>query len=219
MVCSYTAGYSPLLEGVGHHQGANEVAVDAVGAPFGGGHTGHAPDALLGCGVGGLAGLAEQARAGGEVDHGALRLLQVGVAVLHIEEGGVQAGVDGLVKLLLGVLGQGDAGGRVLGVVDQKVDAAQGVRRLLHQGRHLLLHAAIGLAGQHLHAVEPLQLLLGVVQLLGVPAGDDQIAALLGEGGGQAVADAAALAAAGDNRYSAVKLTHIVSSLNFLVLF
>ena len=29
----------------------------------------------------------------------------------------------------------------------------------------------------------------------------------------------AALAAAGDNRYSAVKLTHIVSSLNFLVLF
>ena len=139
--------------------------------------------------------------------------------MLHIEEGGVQAGVDGLVKLLLGVLGQGDAGGRVLGVVDQKVDAAQGVRRLLHQGRHLLLHAAIGLAGQHLHAVEPLQLLLGVVQLLGVPAGDDQIAALLGEGGGQAVADAAALAAAGDNRYSAVKLTHIVSSLNFLVLF
>ena len=130
--------------------------------------------------------------------------------MLHIEEGGVQAGVDGLVKLLLGVLGQGDAGGRVLGVVDQKVDAAQGVRRLLHHGRHLLLHAAIGLAGQ---------LLLGVVQLLGVPAGDDQIAALLGEGGGQAVADAAALAAAGDNRYSAVKLTHIVSSLNFLVLF
>ena len=82
--------------------------------------------------------------------------------MLHIEEGGVQAGVDGLVKLLLGVLGQGDAGGRVLGVVDQKVDAAQGVRRLLHHGRHLLLHAAIGLAGQHLHAVEPLQLLLGV---------------------------------------------------------
>lgn len=70
--------------------------------------------------------------------------------------------------------------------------------RLLNHGGHLLLHAAIGLAGQHLHAVEPLQLLLGVVQLLGVPAGDDQIAALLGEGGGQAVADAAALAAAGD---------------------
>ena len=107
-----------LLQLGGPGQRADNVDVDVIRAPLGGGHAGQATDALLGGSVGALAVVAEQAGTGGKVDHAAVGLLQVGVAGLHIIEGCVQARIQGQVELLGGVLGQRDAGSRGLCVVD-----------------------------------------------------------------------------------------------------
>lgn len=68
MVCSYTAGYSSrhFLRASVAHQGQMRLQLMPSGPTRWRPH-GHAPDALLSCGVGGLAGLAEQARAGGKL--------------------------------------------------------------------------------------------------------------------------------------------------------
>ena len=127
----------------------------------------------------------------------------MGIACLHVIEGGVEAGIHGQIKVLSGVGGQGHAGGGGLGVVDEHIDTAEGldglVDDMLHHGLVVAAGGHVGLDREHPDAVEPLQLLLGVLQLLYVAAGDDQVHALLGEGGGNAVADgAAALAVAED---------------------
>ena len=75
----------------------------------------------------------------------------------------------------------------------------------------------IGLDGEHLHTVELLQLLLGILQFLHVPSGDDEIGPLLGKGGGNAVANGAAAGAiaedgptaAGDNDSFAFHGAHV----------
>ena len=71
-----------------------------------------------------------------------------------------------------------------------------GAARIGNMGRTLLgeevARADIGLHGQHLDAVEAFQLLLGCFQLLDIAACDDEVRALLGVCGGDAVADGAA---------------------------
>ena len=161
---SVRVGVPELLELGRPCQRADHVDVDAVLAPLGGGDAGHTADALLGGSIGRLAEVAEEASAGSEVDDAAVRLSQIGVAGFHVVESGVEAGVDGQIELLGGVLGQRHAGGR----------------------------ADIGLHGQHLDAVEAFQLLLGCFQLLDIAACDDEVRALLGVCGGDAVADGAA---------------------------
>ena len=60
-------------------QRADDVDVDTVLAPFGGGNAGQAANAFFCRGIRALPVVAEQARAGGEVDDRTLRFLQVGV--------------------------------------------------------------------------------------------------------------------------------------------
>ena len=114
-----------------------------------------------------------------------MRLSQIGVAGFHVVESGVEAGVDGQIELLGGVFGQRHTGGRSLRIVDEHLNAAEGIDSLLDR-------ADIGLHGQHLDAVEAFQLLLGCFQLLDIAACDDEVRALLGVCGGDAVADGAA---------------------------
>ena len=115
------------------------------------------------------------------------------VARLHVVEGGVQARVDGQIELVGGVVGQGNAGSGGLSVVHQHVDAAELLDGQIH---HILHHrfvvgarVHVGGHAEHLDAELGLQLLLGRLQLLHVAAGDDQVRALLGIGGGDAVSD------------------------------
>lgn len=186
---------------------ADDVHVDSVGAPLRGGDAGQTANAFLGGGVGALTIVAEQARAGGEVDHGALGLLQVGIAGLHIIEGGVQAGIEGEVEVLGGVIGQRHAGSARLGVVDEHIDAAERLDGLvddvLDDGLVVSAGGHVGLNRQDLHAVETLDLLLGVLQLLHVASGDDDVGALLGVGGDNAIADGAAALSVAQNRTAA----------------
>ena len=94
------------------------------------------------------------------------------------------------------MLGQRHAGGRSLCIVDEHLNAAEGIDGLLdhicHGGLVVAARADIGLHGQHLDAVEAFQLLLGGFQLLDIAACDDEVRALLGVCGGDAVADGAA---------------------------
>ena len=94
------------------------------------------------------------------------------------------------------MLGQRHAGGRSLCIVDEHLNAAEGIDSLLdhicHSGLVVAARADIGLHGQHLDAVEAFQLLPGCFQLLDIAACDDEVRALLGVCGGDAVADGAA---------------------------
>ena len=77
----------------------------------------------------------------------------------------------------------------------------------------------IGLHRQYLHTVQPFQFFLSVQKLLHIPSGQHQIGALLGKGGGNAVADRAAAtvaqncpATAGDDHGFSSKVTHKITS-------
>ena len=124
---SVGVGVPELLELGRPCQRADHVDVDAVFAPLGGGDAGHTADALLGGSIGRLAEVAEEAGTGSEVDDAAVRLSQIGVAGLHVVESGVEAGVDGQIELLGGVFGQRHAGGRSLCIVDEHLNAAEGI--------------------------------------------------------------------------------------------
>ena len=86
--------------------------------------------------------------------------------------------------MILGLHGKRHAGSRSLRVVDEHVDAAEGIVDLLHRVLDdlfgFLIRVDVRHDGQHLDAVETLQLLLGVEQLLLVAAGDGQVRAFLG---------------------------------------
>ena len=115
--------------------------------------------------------------------------------------------------MILGLHGKRHAGGRSLRVVDEHVDAAEGIVDLLHRVLDdlfgFLIRVDIRHDGQHLDAVETLQLLLGVEQLLLVAAGDGQVRAFLGISRRHAVADRFCLAAAGDDGDLARENTHV----------
>ena len=120
----------------------------------------------------------------------------MGIAGPHIVKRGVEPGIEGQVKLLGGVVGQRHPRGGGLGVVDKHVNAAKGPDGLINDpADHRLIVAAGGDIGpdrQDFDAIKPFQLLPGFLQLLEVPAGDDQIASLLGVSDGDAVTDRAA---------------------------
>ena len=95
-------------------------------------------------------------------------------------------------------MGERDAGSRGLRVVDQHVDATElldgGVDDCLHGRLVVGTGAHVGGDGKHLDAVGGLEPFLGVLELLHVAAGDDEVGALLGVCRGNAVADGAGLA-------------------------
>ena len=101
---------APLLECRRERERADDVAVDVVLAPLGGGHAGQPADALLGGGVGALAEIAEQSRSGGKIDDAALRLFQIRIAFAHavaVAAGDLQ---DGLKTRLLEVDAEAERG-------------------------------------------------------------------------------------------------------------
>jgi hypothetical protein len=210
---------APLFERRRERERADDVAVDVVLAPLGGGHAGQPADALLGGGIGALAEIAEQSRAGGEIDDAALRLLQIRIAFAHIEERGIEPRIDSQIELVERVIGQRDAGRGGLGVVHEHVDPSERLDGLLHDvpdGRLVVpVRAHVGLHRQDADAVEPFQLFLGRFEFLDVAACNRQIRALLGVSGRDAVADGAdaavletGFAAAGDNRCLALQDSH-----------
>ena len=132
------------------------------------------------------------------------------IAGLHVIKRRVQPGIHRQVKVLGGVLGQGHAGGGSLGVVDEHVDAAELLDGLidyvLDNGLVVGTGADVRLDGEHLDVIQPLQLLLGVGELLYVAPCNDKVCPFLCVGGGNAVADGTAApvaeggaARAGDN--------------------
>ena len=209
-----------VLERSGPGERANHVGVDAVGAPLGGGDARQAADAFLSCSVSALAVVAEQTGAAGEVHHGALRLLQVRIARLHVVEGRVQAGIQRQIELGGGVIGDGDAGSGGLGVVHQRVDTTEFGHDLVNGSFHNRLVVGLGvnvsLNGQHTDAELALKALFGGLELLHVTAGDGKVCALFGEGGGDAEPDGArgtvlqrCKARAGDDDGFAGEVTHV----------
>ena len=112
------------------------------------------------------------------------------------------------------------AGGGSLGIVDDGVDAAKLLDRLvddvLHDGLVVLTSGNVSLNGKDLNAVLGLQALLGGLELGNVAAGDDEVGALLGEGDVDAITDGTSttvlergLTATGDDNDLAVKHTHV----------
>ena len=115
------------------------------------------------------------------------------VARLHVVEGRVEAGVDGEVELLGGVVGERNARRGRLRVVHKEVNAPELGHRLVNNAlRNRLVvggRVDVCLRGQHLDAVSALELLLRGVEFLHVAPGDDEVCALFGERCGDAVAD------------------------------
>ena len=83
------------------------------------------------------------------------------------------------------MVGDGHARGAGSGVVDDGVDAAELLNRLvdnvLYDGLVVLTGRNIGLNRQNLDAVLSLERLLGGLELGDVAAGDDEVRALLGK--------------------------------------
>ena len=141
------------------------------------------------------------------------------IAGLHIVEGCIEAGVHGEIELLGSVIGQGDAGGGSLCVVDENVDAAELLDGLVDD---VLDDSCVVCASVHVssddedfNAVLALELLLGGLELLHVAAGDDQVAAFLSVCGCDAETDGASgavlqssEASAGDDSGFTLQKTH-----------
>ena len=172
-----------VLERSGPSKRAHDVDVDAVLAPLVGCNASQTADALLGSGIAALAVVAKQAGARGKVDHGALGLLQVRIGLLHVQIGSIQTGINGQVKLIHGVVGDGHTRGAGLSVVNDGVDAAELLNGLvddvLDDGLVVLTSRDIGLNRQNLDAVLGLEGLLGSLELGNVATGNDEVCALL----------------------------------------
>ncbi len=149
-------------------------------------------------------------------------LLQVRVGLLHVQVGGIQTGVNGQVKLIHGVIGNGHARGAGLSVVDDGVDAAELLNGLvddvLDDSLVVLTSRNIGLNRQNLDTVLGLEGFLGGLELGDVAASDDEVCALLGKSDIDAVADGASgavlkrgLAAAGNDHGLTSEKSHTKS--------
>ena len=144
------------------------------------------------------------------------------IGLLHVQVSSIQTGINGQVKLIHGVIGDGHARGAGLSIVDDGVDAAELLNGLvddvLDDGLVVLTGRNIGLNGQNLNAVLGLERLLGGLELGDVAAGDDKVCALLGKCDIDAVADRASgtvlkrgLAAAGDDHGLTSEKSHTKS--------
>ena len=142
------------------------------------------------------------------------------IGLLHVQIGGIQTGINGQVKLIHGVIGDGHARGAGLSIVDDGVDAAELLNSLvddvLDDGLVVLTSRNIGLNRQNLDAVLGLEGLLGSLELGNVATGNDEVCALLGKSDIDAVADGASravlkrgLAAAGDDHGLTSEKSHI----------
>ena len=147
------------------------------------------------------------------------------IGLLHVQIGSIQTGVNGQVKLIHGVVGDGHTRGAGLGVVDDGVDAAELLNGLvddvLDDGLVVLTSRDIGLNRQNLDAVLGLEGLLGGLELGDVAAGDNEVRALLGKSDIDAVTDGASgavlkrgLAAAGDDHGLTSEKSHTKSFQN-----
>ena len=80
-----------------------------------------------------------------------------GIGLLHVQIGGIQTGVNGQVKLIHGVIGDGHARGASLSVVDDGVDATELLNGLvddvLDDSLVVLTSRNIGLNRQNLDTV------------------------------------------------------------------
>ena len=141
------------------------------------------------------------------------------VGLLHIQEGGVETGIDGQVELIHRVVCDGHARGRRLSVVDHGVDAAKLsdclVDNVLDYRLVVLAGRDVRLNRQHLDAVLGLQALLSSIELRDIATGDDEVRALLCERDVDTVTDGAGaavfkgrLATAGDDNDLAVEHAH-----------
>ena len=101
------------------------------------------------------------------------------------------------------MLGQRHARSGGLGVVDEDVDATELGNSLVDDTLHhsLVVSAGVDIGGhdEHANAVLLLELSLGSIELGLVAAGDDEVRALLGIGGGDTVANGTAAHAIGEN--------------------
>ena len=136
-----------------------------------------------------------------------------------------EAGIERQIKLIGRVLLDRDARGRGLRVVNEHVDAAERfhgfIDYVLHHGLVVRAGVHVSLHDEHLDAVQALQLLLRVLKLFHVAARDNEVRALLGVRGSDAVADGAAglavlqdgSARAGDDRGLTSQKTHVKNLL------
>ena len=104
----FRIGVFKAFELCGPREGANDVSIDAVLAPFGSGYAGKTADAFLGSCIRALTEVSEKTCAGSKADDASLRLGEVGIRSLHIVERGIKAGVNDEVKLLGGMLFKGN---------------------------------------------------------------------------------------------------------------
>ena len=169
--------------------GGHRVAADAGAGELNGHVLRHGNDGGLRGGVGDT-GVAAHAADGGDVDDGAaVGLFHVGQDFLHHIVHAVLIHLNDVIPPV--VLDAGD--GAVLvgdaGVVDQHVDLAEGVDGLLDDLLAVLIDAHVGGDGDDLHALGG-ALGLHFLQLVQAAGDQNQIAALIGEDLGGALADA-----------------------------
>ena len=133
--------------------------------------------------------------------------LRYGKRRLHVTERGEKAGVHADHDVVDGLVLEVHPGHRGLGVVDQHVDASEGVDGLLDRVVDVVVLGAVGDDGQVLGAGILSNSTLVCVERLLADVGDGHRGAGLEQRGGHPLADAAC--GAGDDRYLAVELdTH-----------
>ena len=131
--------------GVAGRARADGVDPYALGPVVEGGHLGQSDDAVLRCGVGRLAGIADQAHPRCRVDDGAPSPLEhAGDLGFHAQIDAGQHHGHGAVPTVVGIVGQGSHRRSDPGVVVGAVEAPVGVDRVLHHGGHVRWHAHVG---------------------------------------------------------------------------
>lgn len=188
--------FGEVLELRGPSKWADNVHIDVIGAPFIGCDAREAANAFFCSGVGALSNIAEEPCSRGEVDNGTLGLFQVRIACLHVVERSIEARIDRQVELVGRVLRKGNARSRSLCVVDEHIDAAEFFDGLIDDVLHgcgvVVASAHVCLDRKHLDAVEALELLFRIFELLNVAPSDDQIRAFFCVCGSDAIADRSA---------------------------
>jgi hypothetical protein len=169
--------------------GADGVDRDAAGAEFFGGDGGHLLDGHLAGGVNAVAGDGRALEGGGDV-HDATAGAEAAGGLAQCEEGAAEVGVEDGAELLVSELGDWLADGAA-GVVDDDVEAAEGLFGLGEKPGDVGGFADIGLDGEGLaagggDAGDDLRGGGGVARVV-----DDDGRAFGGEAGGDGGADAA----------------------------
>ena len=157
-------GFFKLLQLRGPSERTNDVHVDVILSPFGGSDPAQAPNPFLCCRVSTLPVVAEKPGTRGKVDYGTLAFLEQRITGLHVVEGSVEAGINGEVELVAGVVSQGDAGSRSLSIVNQDIQLTKFlfnlVDNVLDDGPVIGLAVNVRLDGEDLNAILLFEFLL-----------------------------------------------------------